>query len=326
MSDLSVLIVNYNSGTLLRSCLASLESQTVRPDQVIIVDNASTDGSLAICREFPFVTIHALGVNSGFAAANNLGACLADREWIALLNPDACAAPDWVERLLAAKDLNPDFDGYACRLVKADNPCVLDGAGDAYRVDGVAWPRHAGHRVGIDGKSPYEVFGACGAAAMFRRSVFRSLGGFDERFFCYYEDVDFAFRLRLAGSRCLYVPDAVVRHVGSATTGWGSDFSVYYTQRNMVWTFVKNMPFMWRHLPAHIATNVASMLHFIARGRPRVILRAKWDAICGLPQVLRDRQRVEWSSVDIDAVMATLERGNVFRSVWHRLRNVRQAV
>jgi GT2 family glycosyltransferase len=118
----------------------------------------------------------------------------------------------------------------------------LDGAGDEYHVSGLAWRRFYNHLANGYGLKPEEVFGACAAAAMYRREDFLKIGGFDEDYFSYFEDVDLSFRLRLAGGRCLYVPDAIVHHVGSASTGKLSDFVVYYGHRNLVWTFFKDMP------------------------------------------------------------------------------------
>jgi GT2 family glycosyltransferase len=144
-------------------------------------------------------------------------------------------------------------------------------------------------------ESPREVFSACAAAALYRRDALLEIGGFDERYFCYVEDVDAGFRLRLRGYRCLYVPDAVAHHVGSATTGKGSDFSTYHGHRNLVWTFFKDMPgpLLALYLPQHLILNVLSVVWFSMRGQARTILRAKWDALRGLPAVLRDRRRVQ---------------------------------
>ena len=113
--------------------------------------------------------------------------------------------------------------------------------------------------------------------------------------FAYFEDVDLGFRLRLRGYRSLYVHDAVVRHVSSALSGYRSDFSVYHGERNMVWTFVKDMPgtLFWRYLPQHILLNLASLLYYPLRGQGRVAWKAKWDALKSLPAVLRQRRVVQ---------------------------------
>lgn len=129
-----------------------------------------------------------------------------------------------------------------------------------------------------------------GAAAL------HEVGGFDEDFFCHVEDVDLGFRLRLAGHRCHYVPSSVAHHVGSGTTGGQhSDFAVYHAHRNLVWTYVKDMPgvLFWSFLPLHLAMNLAALVLFTLRGQGRVVLRAKRDAIKGLPKMWRKRQLIQ---------------------------------
>jgi GT2 family glycosyltransferase len=140
-----------------------------------------------------------------------------------------------------------------------------------------------------------EVFAPCAAAALYRREAFEEVDGFDEQFFCYFEDVDLGFRLRLRGYRCLYVHAAVVRHVSSALSGYRSNFAVYHGERNSVWTFVKNMPgpLLWMYLPQHLALNVAALLFYPWRGQGRVALKAKLDALRGLPSMIRRRRRVQ---------------------------------
>jgi GT2 family glycosyltransferase len=130
---------------------------------------------------------------------------------------------------------------------------------------------------------------------LYRRDAFEELGGFDEQFFCYFEDVDLGFRLRLRGHRCVYIHSAVVRHVSSASSGYRSDFAVYHGERNAVWTFVKNMPapLLWLYLPQHLALNLAALLFYPMRGQGKSVWRAKMDALRGLPAVLKQRRRVQ---------------------------------
>lgn len=298
----SVAVVNWNGEAFLERCLNALLAQTVRPHEILLLDNASTDGSLEIARRFPAVRVIALAQNTGFARGNNLAIEAASKgsEWIALLNPDAFAAPRWLETLLMAAESNPDFDVFGSKLVNAADPGVLDGAGDVYHVSGLVWRTAHGLSVSAMGDNVCEIFSPCAAAALYRRSAFEEVGGFDEDFFCYVEDVDLGFRLRLAGYRCLYVPQSVAHHVGSGTTGGQhSDFSVYHGHRNLVWTFVKNMPgvLFWLLLPLHVALNLASIIWFALRGQGAVILRAKRDALLGLPKMWRKRRQVQKTRV-----------------------------
>jgi GT2 family glycosyltransferase len=298
----TVIIVNWNGEQFLERCLAALMDQTVKPHEIILVDNASSDSSLEIARRFPSVRLMALERNTGFAQGNNLAIAAAsgESEWIALINPDAFADPRWLETLLAAAESNPGFDVLGSRLVNAADPGVLDGAGDAYHVSGLVWRMGHGAPVPAAAEPAREVFSPCAAAALYRRSALDEVGGFDEDYFCYVEDVDLGFRLRLAECRCLYVPQSVAHHVGSGTTGGqDSDFSVYHGHRNLVWTFVKDMPgtLFWLLLPLHVMLNLASIVWFALQGRGRVILRAKRDAWLGLPKMWRKRQQIQKARV-----------------------------
>jgi GT2 family glycosyltransferase len=292
--DVAVIIVNWNSGALLGRCLAALDAQTARPAEIVVVDNASADGSEQAAVR-PGVRLIRSPENTGFAAANNLALATTRASWVALLNPDAFPESTWLERLAEAASRNEGYSFFATRLICADAPERVDGAGDVYAVNGLAWRRHHGGLAASTGLSGEEVFAPCGAAALYRRDALLEVEGFDERFFCYFEDVDLAFRLRLLGHRCLYVPEAVVHHVGSAMTGRRSAFSVYHGHRNLVWTYVKNMPWplFLAYLPQHLLLNVATMVWFTLRGQGRVILAAKRDALLGLPRVWRQRRGIQ---------------------------------
>jgi GT2 family glycosyltransferase len=298
----TVIIVNWNGEGFLDRCLSALLAQTVAPHEIILVDNASSDKSLDIVRRFPSVRLLAQNENLGFARGNNLAieAAAAESEWIALLNPDAFVESRWLEALLSAVRDNPSFDFFGSKLVTAADPSVLDGAGDAYHVSGLVWRMEHGASVSSVSEQLREVFSPCAAAAMYRRSALLEVGGFDEDYFCYSEDVDLGFRLRLAGYRCLYVPSSVAHHVGSGTTGGKhSDFAVYHGHRNLVWTYVKDMPgiLFWAFLPLHLAMNLAALVVFTLRGQGRTLLRAKWDAIKGLPKMWRKRRLIQSNRV-----------------------------
>lgn len=328
MTRLAVIVVNYNAGAMLRDCLAALARQTIAPARVLVMDNGSSDGSAEACRShFPSVEFHAMGYNAGFAKANNVAVDLAsDCEWVALLNPDAFAEPAWIEAFERATAHFPGTDMFASCMLWASDPTIIDGAGDAYRVDGLAWPRSQGGRAADLPRSPREVFAPSAGAAFYRRKAFVDAGGFCERYFCYYEDVDLGFRLRLYGHDCRFLPDAVVLHVGSALTGKGSAFSVYHAHRNFVWTYVRNMPgrLFWLYLPAHLAANLASVLLFVRKGQSRVILRAKWHALRGLPRALCERWQIQRQrQVTPSDLLHVLERGNLF--VW-AYRSARRAL
>jgi GT2 family glycosyltransferase len=291
-----VIIVNFNGRDVIGRCLDAVEAQTVRPRRVIVVDNASTDGSADLIRSrYEHVELIGLEDNVGFAAANNYAArAAADCEWLALLNPDAFPEPDWLESLLRSARQNPSYRFFASRILRADGNPEIDGTGDVYSVGGMARRRDNG-RSGDYARPRGEVFSACAAAALYPRELFLKVGGFDERFFCYCEDTDLAFRLRLHGHRCLYEPDAVVHHVGFAAAGAESSFTVYHSERNIVWTYVKNMPtpLFWLYLPQHLLMNGLNAGWYALRGQARPVVRSKFDAIRSLPIVLEARRDVQ---------------------------------
>lgn len=294
--SVAVVIINWNSGALLAECLRHLEAQTIRPERVLVIDNASSDDSVGSAGAFGDVTVHRLSANLGFAGGNNRALVNCDTEFVALLNPDAFPEPDWLEKLAAAAKAYPEVAAFGARQLCHDDAEVLDGIGDSYHMSGLVWRERHGERQCPDDLVAREIFSPCAAAALYRRRALVEIGGFDEDYFCYVEDVDLGFRLRLAGYKALYVPDAVVRHVGSATTGGQhSDFSVYQGHRNLVWTYVKNMPsaLFWLMLPLHLLMNLAAIGLFIARGQGDVILRAKRDAVKGLPQIWVKRKKIQ---------------------------------
>jgi GT2 family glycosyltransferase len=320
---IGLVIVTYNAAATIERCLRAVAAQSRRPDRLLIVDNASADGTLDVVRDAVArlglsAEVEALDGNAGFARANNRAvARLKGCDAVALLNPDAFPEPAWLAVLEASALAHPEAASFACCLL-AERPGVLDGAGDVYHASGLAW-RH-GHAEPIDqvagAREARPVFAACAAGALYRRADWMRAGGFDERFFCYMEDVDLGFRLQLLGRGCRYVPEARAVHLGSATTGAGSAFSVYHGHRNSEWTWVKNMPagLFWRHLPAHVIASLAAVVWFLARGRGASVLRAKWDALAGIPAVLADRRRVQATRVAApDALASAFDRSPLWR-------------
>jgi N-acetylglucosaminyl-diphospho-decaprenol L-rhamnosyltransferase len=269
MSDpaVSVIIVTYESRPVLTRCLAQLKAQTFQDFEVLLVDNGSTDGAArTAARSDPTLQLIETGTNLGFAEANNIGAARARGRWLALLNPDAFAEPDWLERLVAATREWPEVGCFTSLQAAADDPGVLDGAGDAMTVLGL--PYRMGHRGPRTAVRAGEVFSPCGAAMLVERETFLTLGGFEPAFFSYCEDADFGWRLRAAGGATRLVPDAVVAHVGSSTLGARSDFALFHGFRNRLWCFVRNMPgvLLPLTLPLHAAATLLLLGGCVARG------------------------------------------------------------
>jgi GT2 family glycosyltransferase len=301
--SVAVVVVNFNGGKYLPRCLRTIETQSHRPDHVIVVDNASTDGSLSDAQSsFPQFQYIANSTNAGFAAANNQAFDICSSlkvEFVALLNPDAFAAPDWLATLLAAANTGAAYASWASCLLRADAPTEVDGLGDTYHICGRAWRRRHGKALDRAWLVDRDVFCACGAAALYRLDAIRSVGGFDSDLFCYMEDVDLGFRLRLMGYSCRLVAAAKVEHVGSGLSGYRSATATYYGQRNLVWVFAKNMPasLIWMLLPLHIIMNAMMVVACALRGQFAVVARAKVDALKGLRGVQAKRRAVQISAI-----------------------------
>jgi len=275
----------------------ALRRQTRQDFETIVVDDGSTDGSADFLREaYPEVRLVALGENQGFSAAVNAGIRAARTEHVALLNNDAEPGPGWVEALLRAADPHPEAALFASKLVSAHDTQVLDGAGDALRWSGL--PMRLGH--GEKDRGQYEaegyVFGACAAAAMYRRSLFEEIGPFDEDFLAYCEDTDLSFRALLAGQRCLYVPDAVVLHAGSASFGRRSPFSLRQGTRNGILLLLKNVPspLLLKYAPLFVTGQLLRVvLTSTSPAKAWANLSGLFGAVRLLPRMLRKRREIQ---------------------------------
>src|SRR5208283_2055864 len=241
----SVLIVTYNAALTIRECLLSLNRQTFRDFEVILVDNNSADdsmqiiGSITKSLNYPFKTVP-LEANPGFTGGNNIALKHISKNsaFIVLLNPDACAEGMWLEKLVEEMENNNELGSCASRILTYDGKAI-DSAGDILLSSLKGYKREATDP-GLY-TAPEYVFGACAAAAIYRKSAIDEVGFFDEDFFIQCDDTDLSFRLQLAGWRVLYVPDAVVYHKVSHTIGRKSDIGVYYSQRNMEFLRIKNV-------------------------------------------------------------------------------------
>lgn len=295
----TVVIVNFNGGKMICQCLSALRQQSFRRFAVVVVDNNSTDDSVSFIRDgFPEVDVLPLDSNLGFAGGVNHALRICNLgSWVALLNPDAFPAFDWLENLMVSAVAHPEFAAFGSRMYSDRNQLLLDGIGDAYHVSGLPWRR--GH--GCPNSSKYdqarEIFAPCAAAALYRAEALEVVGLLDQDFFLYVEDIDLGFRLRLAGYRSMYVPNAGIQHLGSAFVGKHSDLQIYYGHRNLIWAYVKNMPsfLFWLFLPFHIALSLVTLFWFTLRGHGSVIFRAKRDACRGIPSFWKKRKEIQSS-------------------------------
>jgi GT2 family glycosyltransferase len=307
----SIVVVTWNGRQYLDGCLSAVAAQSGVSTETILVDNASSDGTVAYVRErFPAVRVVALPENRGFAGGNNAGVREARGRFIALLNNDAVPEPGWLEALLGGLDEDAGFALVTSRIVYMHDPALIDSAGDGMLASGGAFKRHHGASV-ERARESIEVFGVCGAACLMPRHVFDQLGGFDEDFFVSHEDVDLSYRARLLGYRCRYVAGAVVRHHGSVTIGRVSGFAVFQGQRNLEWLYVKNTPMtlLMRTLPGHLLYIAAAAVHFARSGALGPFLRAKLAAVAGMPGALRKRRHVQRTRrVDAGALRSLMEK------------------
>ena len=293
---LTVVIPNWNGERFLLSCLGSLREQSFEDFETVLVDNGSTDGSIPfVRRNFPEVRVLPLGENRGFSAAVNAGIRTSRTEYVALLNNDTEVDPDWLKALVRAADAHPEAGFFASKLVDFDDRRVLDGAGDVLRRSGL--PYRLGH--GEPDRRQYDetafVFGACAGAALYRRSMLDDIGLFDEDFFANCEDGDLSFRAQLAGYRCLYVPESVVYHMGSATFGKRSPTAVRLGTRNSVCLLVKNLPTPL--VPGFLPFVVAGQLSRVIVTASTSTLGAHIEGLAGalrlLPLMLRKRREIQ---------------------------------
>jgi GT2 family glycosyltransferase len=236
--------------------------------------------------------------NVGFAPANNRAVeMIKDCRWIVLLNVDTVVDENWLNALVQAALAHPECAYFGSLLWMANSPGLVDGTGDVCHCSGRHWRRDHGAPISQMHVSTEGTVAPCGAAAMYRYDAWLDVGGFDEAYVSYDEDMDLGLRLCLAGHKYRHVPESSVQHIGSAVAGRCSVYSVYHGERNLVWTYVKNMPgiLFWKYLPQHLLFNLLTVALFIIRGRGLSVLRAKWDALRGLPRVWRQRRVIQKS-------------------------------
>jgi len=304
----SVVIVNWNGGDALLECLDALSAQSRPADEIVVVDNASTDGS----PERASTKFHNLAVlqnehNLGFGPAVNQGVGASCGDWIALLNNDAVVDRDWLEALTRAARTAPNIGMVASKIFLDRSARILDKVGHRIALDGQNFGR--GHGLADDGRysDGMELAWPDGCAGLWKRSVFEQVGGFDEDFFAYADDADLGIRFRLAGWRCVLAADAIVEHRHSATLGAYSARKLYLVERNRIWLAAKYFswpllalnPLLW--LGRVVLTGAAlaaggGPFASVRTGERRAvlaaILRAQWDGWRGVPLQRRKRARL----------------------------------
>lgn len=305
----SVVVVNYNGAGHLPALLAHLAEQTTRDFELLIVDNASTDGSPAILAEaanrmpFPLQVIRNVR-NLGFGPPTNQGIRRSSAPWIATLNNDTRPEPAWLQRMLdattAAQESRLGMVGG--KLLRAQNPAQIDSAGIALDWTGIAWDWRGGDLDAPTESDICPVFGPCAGAALYSRRMLDEIGLFDEEFFAYMEDVDLAWRARLAGWQAVLQPQARALHAHSATLGDASPRKRFLLARNKIWMVAKNypQPDLRHHLPQVAAYDVMASLYGAVTRGDLASLQGRVAAMKRLPSFLEKRRRIQsrWSDVE----------------------------
>ena len=308
---LSIIIPNWNGARHLPACLDSLRHQTYPNTEVILVDNASSDESVALVgRDYPEVVLLKLDDNLGLTGGINRGIQVAQGEIIAPLNNDTAVVPGWAEALVTALRSHPDAGMAASKMLLFDRRDTLHSAGDAYRVDGIPVNRGVWQKDEGQFDADVCIWGGCGGAVAYRRSMLDDIGLLDEDLFMYCEDVDLNWRAQLAGYKCVFAPQAVVYHHLSATGG--GEIASFYTGRNTLWVLAKNYPggLLRRHWRAVVRAQlkIARDAFEARRGAAaRARLRGQVAGLLGLPRWLRKRRTIQAKrNVSLDVIEGLL--------------------
>jgi hypothetical protein len=295
--SLTVAVLSYNGRQLLEVILPSLAAQSFSDFEVVVVDNGSSDGTAAWLHElWPQVEVVSLPQNVGVTAALNVCARSGRGELVALLNNDLELDRNCLGELVAALREHAAAGWAGAKMLDYARRDVIDGAGDVFTWAATGGRRGHGERDRGQYDAPRAIFGACGGAALYRRSALERVGDFDEDFFAFYEDVDWNLRAQLAGLSCRYVPTAVVYHMGSATIGRGlTDFTRYHLWRNTLWIIAKDLPAaaLLRHAPQLVLGQLVNLAVAVRDRKLGVWLRVWRDALRGLPRALRKRREVQ---------------------------------
>ncbi len=294
-AHVSVIILTWNGRAYLKECLDSLAEQTYRDFETLVVDNGSKDGSAAYIHEYyPWVKLVALSENVGFAEGNNRGLAGCSGEYIVTLNNDTKVETEFLAELVKAAEADSSIGMAAAKMLNFYAPERIDSVGVKAAYNGMGYNIGVGERDEGQYDSPSPVFGPCAGAALYRRAMLDEIGFFDPDFFAYYEDLDLAWRGRLAGWRCVTAPSAVVYHIHSATSGKMSPFTVYQVQRNKWYVMIKNWPaaLLMERLPRILLYDLGSIALAVIRGRGGAALRARFHVLRNLPALVRKRSGV----------------------------------
>ena len=269
MQEVSVVIPNFNGMAYLDGVLSSLERQTIRNFEVILVDNGSTDGSCAfVSAEYPWVHMIQLPENYGFSRAVNEGIHAARSPYVLLLNNDTEAEPDFLEEMVAALRRHKKAFSCQAKMIQLHDHDKMDDAGNYYCALGWAFARGKDKDINHYDKEQ-KIFSACAGAAIYRKKIIDRIGDFDEEHFAYLEDIDVGYRAKIYGYRNYYAPASVVLHAGSGSSGSRHNkFKVDLSSRNSIYLIYKNMPVLQAllNLPFLLLGYLVKILFFLKKG------------------------------------------------------------
>jgi GT2 family glycosyltransferase len=294
-NKVSIIVVNWNGERFLKDCLGALSDQSYGNREIILVDNGSSDNSVGFAAEnFPEVRIVELTENKGFTGGNAAGLEVAKGAYLALVNNDARVEKAWLENLIQPMLRDRAIGICASKLI-FENTQTVNSVGHGLTTAGVGFDRGlGGNAANFNVSEP--VFGACGAAVLYRRRMLDEIGFLDDDFFLYDEDIDLNFRAQLAGWKCIYVPSAIAYHVANATSKRLSDLHVYYHTRNLEFVWIKNMPagLMIRFAHHKVIQELGSFCYLCLRhGRWGPFFRAKRDALRMFLVMLEKRKQIQ---------------------------------
>lgn len=329
----AVVIPNWNGKDDLPACLDSLLAQTLAVE-IIVVENGSTDGSLELLnKNYPKVTVLAEQKNHGFAGGVNIGLrYVLDKnyEYVALFNNDAVAERDWLAKLVKTISSDIAIGIVASKFVSIDKK-HLDSTGEEYTSWGIPYPRGR-DTASLDAyDAQLEVFGASGGSSLYRTTMLKQIGLFDEDFFAYYEDVDMSWRAQLAGWKVQFAPKAIAYHKIGATSGKIRGFTTYQTIKNLPWVFWKNVPsgrLFWTIGPRLFLAHFFFVCRALLRGQLSAVCRGIGATSWKLPKKLLQRRRIQKQKAVSTAYIHSIITWDLppgahnlrsLRTTWHKL-------
>lgn len=330
VTTVSIIVLNWNGKQYLETCLSSLVRQTYKNIEIIFVDNGSSDGSIDYVRnKFPGVVILGHAANLGFAEGVNSGIRISRGEFIATINNDAQADENWINNLVKVIESDQGIGCCGSKMMRYYARNIIDSAGIVVYQNGNAYDRGSEEEDKGQYNSQEEIFGACAGAALYRRKMLDKIGLFDKDYFAYLEDVDISFRMRLFGWKCIYVPDALVYHMHSATSKQASPFKLFYLERNKLWNMWKYYPvttlimqfpytniFYYKYLLLFIhkslkkdKPNKEPILSYGFFSIASAVLRAKFSAYWKLPRIIAQRRKLKLNGVDMSVLEPWIIKG-----------------